>query len=218
MKYRCLVLDHDDTVVNSSQSIHYPSFIEYIKIYRPGLEKNYDFESFITKNFSPGILELFTDEIGLNEEELKIEEEYWRAFVKGHIPTAFEGISEIIADFRARGGIIAVASHSLTEYIVRDWEHNSLPAPDVIYGWDMPKEDRKPSPFTIFDLMKKYGLKNEEILVVDDLKPGYDMARAAGVDFAAAGWAYEVPAIESFMRKNCDFYLKSIGELRELLA
>lgn len=217
MKYKCLVLDHDDTVVNSSQSIHYPSFIEYVKQYRPGLEKNYDFESFITKNFDPGILELLTDEVGLNEEELKIEEEYWREFVKGHIPEAFCGIREIIADFRAQGGIIAVASHSLTEYIKRDWEHNCLPTPDVIYGWDMPKEDRKPSPFTVLDLMRRYNLSEDEILVVDDLKPGYDMARAAGVDFAAAGWAYNVPAIESFMRKNCDFYLKSIDELRELL-
>lgn len=217
MKYKCLVLDHDDTVVNSSQSIHYPSFIEYIKIYRPGLEKNYDFDSFITKNFEPGILELLTDEVGLNEEELKIEEEFWREFVKRHIPTAFDGIREIIADFRAQGGIIAVASHSLTEYIKRDWEHNFLPAPDVIYGWDMPKEQRKPAPFALFELMERFGLSADEILVVDDLKPGYDMARGAGAHFAAAGWAYSVPAIESFMRKNCDFYLKSIDELRELL-
>lgn len=29
--------------------------------------------------------------------------------------------------------------------------------------------------------MEKYDLKPEELLVVDDLKPGYDMAHAAGV-------------------------------------
>ena len=27
MKYKCLVLDHDDTVVNSTATIHFPSFI-----------------------------------------------------------------------------------------------------------------------------------------------------------------------------------------------
>ena len=56
------------------------------------------------------------------------------------------------------------------------------------------------------------------MLVVDDLKPGYDMARGAGVHFAAAGWAYRVPEIEEFMRKNCDCYLTEVGELRELLG
>ena len=36
MKYKCLVFDHDDTVVNSTATIHFPSFRDYLKIYRPG--------------------------------------------------------------------------------------------------------------------------------------------------------------------------------------
>ena len=40
-------------------------------------------------------------------------------------------------------------------------------------------------------------------MVVDDLKPGYDMAHAAGVPFAAACWAYDVPEIRQFMEANC---------------
>ena len=60
-------------------------------------------------------------------------------------------------------------------------------------------------------------IKPDEVLVVDDLKPGYDMARGAGVRFAAAGWAYDVPEIEDFMRKNCDYYLESVEELKALL-
>ena len=66
--------------------------------------------------------------------------------------------------------------------------------------------------------MERYSLSPSEILVVDDLKPGYDMARAAGVDFAAAGWAYDVPEIEDFMRENCDYYLKSVSDLALLLG
>ena len=217
MKYKCLVLDHDDTVVDSTASIHYPSFIEYLKIYRPGMEENYTLESFLAKNFSPGILELLTGEVGLNEEELMLEEKFWADFVESHTPRACPGMREIIERFKKEGGIVAVDSHSLTKYIERDYAYNSLPEPHVIYGWDIPKEKRKPAPDTIFDLMKRYDLKPSEILVVDDLKPGYDMARAAGVDFAAAGWAYDVPVIESFMRENCDFYLKTPRELEKLL-
>ncbi|MBO5316734.1 MAG: hypothetical protein J6B48_09950 [Clostridia bacterium] len=43
------------------------------------------------------------------------------------------------------------------------------------------------------------------------------MAKGAGVAFAAAGWAYDIPEIEDFMRKNCDFYLKSVSDLRNIL-
>ena len=100
MKYKCLVLDHDDTVVDSSATIHYPSFIEYLKDYRPELVKNYTFESFIIKNFDPGIVSLLADEVGLNEQELKEEELYWSNYVKGHIPTVYDGIREIIEQFR----------------------------------------------------------------------------------------------------------------------
>lgn len=217
MKYKCLVLDHDDTVVASTEIIHYPSFIEYLKLTRPHLVANYTLESFLAKNFSPGILELLVEEVGLNEEELAEEEKYWADFVESHTPKAYEGMAEIITRFRAEGGIVAVDSHSFTRYIERDYKENALPSPDVIFGWDIPKEKRKPAPDTIFELMSRYNLAPEEILVVDDLKPGYDMARAAGVDFACAGWAYSVPEIESFMRQNCDYYLKSVKELYKLL-
>jgi hypothetical protein len=43
------------------------------------------------------------------------------------------------------------------------------------------------------------------------------MARGAGVRFAAAGWAYNVPEIADFMKKNCDFYLPRVEDLRSLL-
>ena len=65
--------------------------------------------------------------------------------------------------------------------------------------------------------MKKFDLKPSEIIVVDDLKPGFDMARGAGVDFAAAGWAHDIPEIEDYMRKNCDFYIKTVAELEKIL-
>ena len=217
MKYKCLCLDHDDTVVNSTATIHYPSFIEYLAEYRPELVDNYTLESYFVKNFHPGIISLFRDEVGLSEEEMKEEEEYWREFVKSHIPSAYEGMREIIEEFKREGGIVAVTSHSFSSYILRDYEANGLPTPDAIYGWDMPAENRKPSPYSILDLMEKYSLSPDEILVVDDLKPGYDMARAAGAHFAAAGWAYNVEEIETFMRNNCDYYLKEVCDLKKLL-
>ncbi len=217
MKYKCLVLDHDDTVVNSTATIHYPAFIEYLKLRRPHLADNYTLDSYFVKNFHPGILSLLSDEVGLDDRELKEEEKFWSEYVKCHIPAAYPGMAEIISDFKRSGGIIAVSSHSFGEYIIRDYKHNALPMPDDIFGWDIPPEKRKPSPDTVLEIMRKYSLEPHEILVVDDLKPGYDMARAAGVHFAAAGWAYNVPEIESFMRANCDYYFKTVAQLKDFL-
>ena len=76
---------------------------------------------------------------------------------------------------------------------------------------------RKPAPGTLFDLMEKYDLRPEEILVVDDLKPGYDMARAAGVDIAAAAWAHNVKGIAEFMQANCEYFCKTVEDLRKVI-
>jgi hypothetical protein len=32
MRYPCLVLDHDDTLVRSTPEIHYPSFVEALRV------------------------------------------------------------------------------------------------------------------------------------------------------------------------------------------
>ena len=217
MKYKCLVLDHDDTIVSSTAEIHFPCFLEYLKLTRPHLLSEWDVDTYFIKNFHPGITSILRDELGMDEEEMDIEVKYWADYVENHIPRAYAGIGEIMSDFQREGGIIAVNSHSLLKYIERDFKANGLPSPDVIYAWDLPEEQRKPSPYTMFELMRRYNLSPRDILVVDDLKPGYDMARGAGVDFAAAGWAYSISEIENFMRKNCDYYLKSVEDLRRIL-
>lgn len=53
--------------------------------------------------------------------------------------------------------------------------------------------------------------------MVDDSKPGYDMAKAYGVPFVGAGWAADIPEIRDFMRKNSDVYFTSVEELAEFL-
>ncbi len=217
MKYKCLVLDHDDTVVNSTATIHYPCFEAYLAERKPHLVGKFDLPTFFEKNFDPGVLEFFSKDVGLTEQEMQEEEYYWRDFVKNHIPKVYDGMKGILERFLAEGGIIAVASHSLSPYIERDYKENALPMPHVIYGWEMPKEQRKPAPFALLDLMERYGLSPNEILMVDDLKPGFDMARTAGVPFAAAGWAHDIEKISSFMRRHCDFYLSRVKDLADLL-
>ena len=65
--------------------------------------------------------------------------------------------------------------------------------------------------------MRITGCGPEELLMVDDLKPGLDMAHACGVKFAACFWSYDIPVIRSFMRESADYCLDSVSELEELL-
>ncbi len=215
MRYKCLVLDHDDTVVNSTATIHYPSFLAYLRRVRPGL--HYTLEEYFDRNFDPGVLAFFGGELGFSEQEMAEEFRFWQEYVKTRVPEAYPGIREILEHHRAAGGLIAVISHSISDNIRRDYRENSLPEPDAIYGWELAEEQRKPHPWPMQNLMLRFGLRPEEILMVDDLKPGYDMCRACGVPFAAAGWANDVPQIETFMRRNCDFYFKTVQELNEFL-
>ena len=215
MRYKCLVFDHDDTVVNSTATIHYPSFLAYLRRVRPGL--HYTLEEYFDRNFDPGVLAFFGGELGFSEQEMAEEFRFWQEYVKTRVPEAYPGIREILEHHRAAGGLIAVISHSISDNIRRDYRENSLPEPDAIYGWELAEEQRKPHPWPMQNLMLRFGLRPEEILMVDDLKPGYDMCRACGVPFAAAGWANDVPQIETFMRRNCDFYFKTVQELNEFL-
>jgi len=215
MKYKCLVFDHDDTVVNSTATIHHPCFEAYLDLRRPGCKCS--LEEYFLKNFDPGFIPMCRDEYGMTDEDLADETLFWKEYVKDHIPQAYPGIREIMERHKAQGGLICVVSHSFEHNIRRDYEANSLPEPDAIYGWDRPVEERKPYPFPLLDIMERFGLEKHELLMIDDLKPGYDMAKACEVDFAAVGWSNDIVRIESFMRANCSYYFKEIDSFSAFL-
>lgn len=216
MRYKCLVFDHDDTVVNSTATIHYPSFVAYLQAYFP--QKSCTLEHYFLKNFDPGFIPMCKDEYGMTDADLAVEVEFWRNYVRTRVPEVYPGIREIMERHRAAGGRICVVSHSMDENILRDYRANGLPEPDLIFGWEQPNERRKPQPWPLEEIMRRLELGPAELLMIDDLKPGYDMARAAGVDFAAVGWANDIPQIEAFMRQNCKLYFKTVPELSAFLG
>lgn len=215
MKYKCLVFDHDDTVVNSTATIHHPCFQLFLDEYRPGMVCS--LEEYFIKNFTPGFIPMCKADYGLTDEELELEGRFWQEYVKDHIPQVYPGIREIMEKHRAEGGLICVVSHSYEHNILRDYEANGLPVPDAVYGWGRPVQERKPHPFPLQDIMERFELDASELLMIDDLKPGYDMAMACGVDFAAVGWANDIGPIESFMRENCQLYFKTVASFANFM-
>ena len=215
LKYRCLVLDHDDTVMDSTRLIHHPAFLEFLREVRPGT--SISLEAYFRMNFHPGFLEYCEETMRLTPAELDRELAVWKGYVATHVPPAFPGMKALLEEQLKRGGHIAVISHSLRENILRDYRENGLPEPSMVFGWDLPREQRKPSPFALDRLMACMDLAPEEMLVVDDLKPGYDMARTRSVPFAAAGWAYDVPEIRAYLQENCPLYFDRVEGLYRYL-
>lgn len=215
LPYKCLVLDHDDTVTDSTRHVHHPAFLEALNELRPGVSVSLD--DYFRLNFHPGFMEYCEQALSFTPAEFEREMEIWKAYVAGHVPAAFPGMRELMQEQIARGGYVCVCSHSLQENILRDYRENGLPQPTLVYGWDLPRALRKPNPFALDDIMDRLQLSAKDLLVVDDLKPGFDMAAQRGVAFAAAGWAYAVPEIRRFMQKNAALYFDTVAALKGYL-
>ena len=86
---------------------------------------------------------------------MKIEVDIWREYTSAHIPDFYDGIEEIIRRQKAEGGIFCVVSHSFSDTILRDYSHHGLPAPDMVFGWELEEKYRKPSTYPLERIMEK---------------------------------------------------------------
>ena len=216
LKYPCLVLDHDDTVVQSETTINYPYFCYILDQYRPGA--TISLEDYIRGCYYPGFAGMCRERFQFTEQELIDEYTGWKEFIRTHIPTPFPGIDRIIRRQKEEGGILCVVSHSSEENITRDYRTHFGILPDNIFGWDYPEHQRKPSTYPLEQIMLKYNLRPNQLLVVDDLKPAWEMSKNAGVPIAFAGWSkQEVPQIMEEMTYLCNFSFSSTEELEKFL-
>lgn len=218
LAYRCLILDHDDTVVDSSATVHFPAYLETMRKTRPGL-KPVDLKGWFLKNFHPGILSYLTEELGFSDAEMEAEYSVWRSYSSKIKPGFYPGILELLTEFVGRGGKIAVVSHSESDIIERDYRETGggVVTPDIVFGWEMAEDQRKPNPWPVLEVIRRLSISADEVLVVDDLKPAVLMAHGAGVKIAGAGWGHSIPAIVDYMEENCDYYFRTVDAFRSLL-
>lgn len=216
LKYPCLVLDHDDTVVQSEQTVNYPYFAYILDQFRPG--KTVTLREYTEGCYHLGFANMCRQWYQFTEQELIDEFEGWKEYIRHHIPAPYPGIEKIIRKQKALGGTICVVSHSCEENISRDYQTHFGILPDDIFGWDLPEEHRKPSPYPLEQIMKKYGFAPDEMLVLDDMKPAWEMASAVGVPIAFAAWGRkDYPEISSQMKELCDFTFDSPDEMELFL-
>ena len=216
LRYKCLVLDHDDTVVQTMKTLSYPFFCQELEYFRPGAFM--PLEDYILQCHKLGFAELCRQIYGFTEEEMKLEHKMWMEYILSHIPAPYPGIDGIIRRFKEAGGILCVVSHSHVDNIQRDYAAHFSIQPDRIYGWELPPEQRKPNPWPLEDIMKRYTLTPVDILVVDDMQLACRMAEPLGVAVAYAGWCgMGVPEVEEEMKAQCAFSFARIDELDAFL-
>ncbi len=216
LKYSCLVLDHDDTVVQSETTINYPYFVYILNRFRPGTVIT--LEEYVHGCCHLGFAEMCRQWYGFTEDELAEEYKGWQEYILRHIPAPFPGIGEVIRRQKEAGGLVCVVSHSSDRNILRDYRAHFGMEPDEIYSWDLPAHLRKPSTYALEQIMARYRLAPSQLLVVDDMKPAWEMASRAGVPIAFAAWGRkDYPQIAEEMTRLCDFAFDAPKELEHFL-
>lgn len=213
--YPCLVLDHDDTTVDSTRTVNYPQFLEALAYFRPGFHMS--LEEYIQHCFHTGFYVMCEQVLHYTAAELSTHVAMWKEYHRKHHPPFFPGMPEFLQEYRSRGGIVCVVSHSSADVILSAYEAAGVVSPDFILGAEQPPERMKPEPWPLQEIMRRYCLKPRDCLVVDDALLGGKMARAAGVDFACAGWYGMLPEIEACMKQESDFFFSSVAQFSDFI-
>jgi phosphoglycolate phosphatase/pyrophosphatase PpaX len=213
-KYDCLVLDHDDTNVDSTAHIHHPIYLELMAEMRPEITP-LDLDGFIEINMNGGVKPHYMNDLKFTNQEWEYAFKLWKEHPQRQIiPTFYEGIIDVINDFRNDGGLITVVSHSNAEAIAMHFQHYNIQQPDRIIGATNNSNHNKPHAWPLEQIMQQYNLQPNQLVVVDDLAPGIEMAEKVGVDTIAAGWGHKNPT--SF-NERCTFYAPTVKDLRDII-
>ena len=215
MRYKCLITDHDDTLLDSTVEIHYPCMLECLKQLRPGTPLSFD--EFAYYNFDLGFHAYAHDILHLTPEESEQQAKIWHDWVQTHRATFFPHVKEVLTRFKEEGGILVVSSHNEKKHILMDFEHAGCPEPDAIFGWDLPLEKRKPSPYAIEQIEEKFGISREEMVMLDDMKIGLNMCKSAGIDFIFADWARKPAKLRKEMQQLSTYTAESFLDVEKIL-
>ena len=102
LKYPCLVLDHDDTVVQTERTIGYPYFRDYIERIRPG--KTLSYPEYVRDCNNMVFADMCRQRWQFTEDELLEEYLGWKEYSRKNIPPICPGIDRVIRKQKDSGG------------------------------------------------------------------------------------------------------------------
>ena len=218
LRYPILILDHDDTAVDSTRSVHHASLQHSFKTLKEHISpdaKCPNLAEWFELCGSPELVPWLKETFGKCWDQ---EQAIWEQFKQTVVPEFFEGWIEFLNEYRRRGGKVVVASHSDEAFCRRHYTAHDFEV-DLVYGWSEDPERRKPHPNIVTEtiqlLSERAGVKytKDDVLVVDDLPTGYRMAKSAEVAFVGAQWCHKTPSVEKTLRdEGAEVFIDDVSE------
>jgi len=110
---------------------------------------------------------------------------------------------------------VFVISHSEKDIIQGHYKRQQeFPGfmPEDIFGWTGVPEHNKPYTWPVEQVAERFGFKPEEMLMMDDLKPGIIMAQKAGGDSLGAGWSHAIPEIQKDLAEESTVFFDNLRD------
>ncbi len=188
LKKKCLFFDHDDTLINSQETIHYPIFLETLSLLRPTASQP-SFKDFVMLSNHYGFEGYLKEIYQFTNDEIALEIKWWRKKVMQKEAEAFEDVVLLLQEFVAAGGLIVVYSYSESMMINRDYRRLFGFLPHHIIGFDNDPHKRKPARLPLLEVMAQFNLTAKDCLIVDDMPMLIETSFRSNIDMVAACWA-----------------------------
>ena len=106
----------------------------------------------------------------------------------------YDGINDLLTKLRAQGYMTAVVSNKVdfaVQDLVKDFFVGQF---DVAIG-EREGVRKKPAPDSVYEVLKEFDLKKDEVIYIGDSDVDYATAKNAGVDCDLSGMGFPWPGI-----------------------
>lgn len=211
MNLQCVIFDMDGTLTETNRLI-FDSFNHIVRQYRGITMPDHE----ITALFGPPEEEALVPVVGRESVE-KAMQEYLEYYRNHHSALArmIPGMREVLDDVRAAGRRIALftgkgtrtTAITLKEFRIAEYFDAVITGNDV--------KNHKPSGEGIRTIMDRFGLAQDEVLMVGDAVADVKAAREAGVPIAAVLW--DSYGKDRVLNMKTDFVFHTVDEFRAWL-
>lgn len=211
MNLQCVIFDMDGTLTETNRLI-FDSFNYIVKRYRGTTMPDHE----ITALFGPPEEGALLPIVGEDSVD-KALEEYLEYYRNNHSALArmIPGMREVLADVRQAGRRIALFTGKGTHTTAITLEAFGIAEyfDAVITGNDV--KNHKPSGEGIRTIMERFGLTQDEVLMVGDAVADVKAAREAGIPIAAVLW--DSYGKDRVLNMRTDFVFHTVAEFRSWL-
>lgn len=213
--YKLVIFDFDGTLVDSATGI-WRTANEMARIYNMKAFKR----EFVVQAVGTGLESFLADLFPKQVKELGIKEvvRVYRAIYDVRYKDGlkiFKNVKRTLKYLYAKGVMLAIASNKLKKYVdninkelgIADYFDLTMGSADVLR--------KKPDPFVVYHMMKKYKVTKKDVLFVGDSQYDVKTAKNAGVDCAYLEYGYADK--KTIKELKPEFYLSDFGALMDMI-